>query len=85
MLAHYEHDLIEEIPKADAAHLTRIAQAFYIFKTEDFENVWWRIEDRANEIAADLSAKQLTQVVRAFSHAQNNKMAAQEKTFAHLE
>ena len=85
MISHYEHDLIEQIAEADAAHLTRIAQAFYIFKTDDFENVWWRIENRALELASELSGKQLTQIVRSFSHAQNNKMVAQEKTFAVLE
>lgn len=43
LLAHYEHDLCEAAEKSDADHVTRIAQAMYILKSSDFENIWWRI------------------------------------------
>jgi len=53
MLAHYEHDLCEAAEKADGEHLTRLAQAMYVMKTDQFENIWWRIENRTNQLAQD--------------------------------
>jgi hypothetical protein len=34
MISHYEHDLCEAAEAADAEHLTRLAQAMYIMKTD---------------------------------------------------
>ena len=50
LIAHYEHELNEAALNADAEHLTRLAQAMYVLKTGEFENIWWRIEDRVNEL-----------------------------------
>ena len=87
MLSHYEHDLNEAIEQTDADHLARIATCLYILRTSEFENIWWRIENRTNQLAQEgqLSPSHLVQLVRAFSHAQTNKMAGSEKTFVHLE
>ena len=52
LIAVYEDDLCEAAEEADAEHLTRIAQAMYILKTGDYENILWRIERRANELAS---------------------------------
>ena len=50
LIAVYEDDLCEAAEEADAEHLTRLAQAMYILKTGDYENILWRIERRANEL-----------------------------------
>jgi hypothetical protein len=50
MLAHYENLICEIAEKADADHITRLAQAMYIMKTPKFENIWWRIENRVNAL-----------------------------------
>lgn len=69
MIAHYEHDLNEATENTDAEHLTRIAQAMYVLKTGEFENIWWRIENRANELATkgELDIYNVINITRAFS------------------
>jgi hypothetical protein len=76
LIAHYEHDLCEAAEKADPECLTRIAQAMYILKTGEFENIWWRIESRANELATagKLDFYNVHNILRAFSRAQHNQM-----------
>lgn len=51
VLANYETELMEAAEKADAEHVTRLAQSLYILKSDQFENIWWRIENRVNELA----------------------------------
>jgi hypothetical protein len=50
LLSHYEEDLKEAALVLDGEHLTRLAQTLYIFKTNDYEPIFWRIEDRVNEL-----------------------------------
>lgn len=71
LLAHYQHDLIDAAEKADAEHITRLAQALYILKTADFENIWWRIENRVNELAlkGELESYHIVNILRSFSRA----------------
>jgi hypothetical protein len=87
MIAHFEHDLCDAAEKADADHLTRLAQAMYILKTPDYENIWWRIESRTNELASkgELTFYHATNILRAFSRSQQNRMCAHDKTFINLE
>ena len=40
LIAHYEHELCDSAEKANAEQLTRIAQALYIFKTGEYENIF---------------------------------------------
>jgi len=72
LLAHYEHDLCEAAEKADPESLTRIAQAMYILKTDQFENIWWRIERRTNELAEkkELDIYHVVNILRSFSRGQ---------------
>lgn len=76
LLAHYEHDLCDAAEKADAESLTRIAQAIYILKTDQFENIWWRIENRTNDLAEkkELDIYHVVNILRSFSRAQQNHM-----------
>ncbi len=69
LIAHYEHDLCDAAEKANPEQLTRIAQAMYILKTDQFENIWWRIENRTNELAikGDLDIYHVVNILRAFS------------------
>lgn len=71
LIANYEHDLCEAAESADAEHLTRLAQTMYILKTGEFENIWWRIENRTNDLveAGKLDIYHVTNIARAFSHA----------------
>lgn len=87
LIAHYEHDLCEAAEKADAEGLTRIAQALYILKTGEFENIWWRIESRANDLAQEgkLDFYNVHNILRAFSRSQHNQMTGKDKTFYNLE
>ena len=87
LIAHYEHDLCEAAEKADAEHLTRLAQALYILKTGEFENIWWRIENRTNELCEEgkLDSYHVINILRAFSRSQGNRMCGQDKTFYRLE
>ena len=76
LIATYEHELCEAGEGADAEHLTRLAQAMYILKIGDFENIFWRVERRANELAhhEKLDIYNVTNILRAFSRSQNNRM-----------
>ena len=58
-----------------------------LLKTDQFENIWWRIENRANQLAQEnkLDTYHVTNILRAFSHGQHNQMVGQEKTFTNLE
>ena len=87
MIAHYEHDLCEAGEKADPEYLTRLAQALYVLKIGEFENIFWRIERRTNEFAAKkkLDTYHVTNILRAFSRSQNNRMCGQDKTFYSVE
>ena len=87
LVATYEHDLCEAGEGADAEHLTRLAQAMYILKTGEYENIFWRVERRANELAAkeQLDIYNVTNILRAFSRGQHNRMCGQDKTFYRLE
>lgn len=72
---------------ADAEHLTRLAQTMYVFKTGEFENIWWRIENRTNELMEEgkLDIYHVTNITRAFSRSQHNRMCGTNKTFYNLE
>lgn len=69
LVAHYEHDLCELAEQADADTLTRIANTLYILKTPEYENIWWRIEQRTNELAEEqqLDWYNISSILRAFS------------------
>lgn len=72
----------------DADHLTRFAYSLYLMKDENFENIWWRIENRVHELAEEkgaLDMYHITNILRAFSKSQENKTAGSEKLFVHLE
>jgi hypothetical protein len=59
----------------------------YILKTGEFENIWWRIENRTNELweKNKLDIYHVVNITRAFSHAQNNRMCGSNKTYFNLE
>jgi hypothetical protein len=85
LIAHFEHDLNEAAEQADPEHLTRLAQTMYILKTGEFENIWWRVENRVNEIKDQLDIYNVVNITRAFSRSQNNRMCGTNKTFINLE
>lgn len=88
LIANYEEDFNEACSYMDAEHLTRFAQAFYLFKDDTFENVWWRVENRVHDLAEEkgaLDLYHLTNIVRSFSRSQQNKLSGSEKLFRHLE
>jgi len=73
LLSHYETDLKEIAEKEgllDAEHLTRLAQALYVLKTGDFENIFRRIDKSATDLHAQgkLDAYHVTNILRAFVH-----------------
>lgn len=89
LLSHYETDLktIAESHSTDPETLTRLAQALYLLKSGDFEGVFRRIEKsalRANE-QGKLDIYHVVNILRAFSHAQENRMCGRDKTFFALE
>jgi hypothetical protein len=87
-VAHYEQDLLEICPHLDADGLTRFAQVMYLMKTKNFENIWWRIENRVHELAEEkgaLDSFHLTNILRSFSRSQENQMSGSDKLFVHLE
>ena len=59
----------------------------YIFKTDQFENIWWRIERRTNQLAHEgqLDGYHASNILRSFSRGHHNKMVGQEKMFVNLE
>ena len=89
-LSHYEQDL-KEIAEStgllDAEHLTRLAQALYIFKSRDYESVFRRIERSALDLHAQgkLDIYHVTNILRALVHSLENKMCGKDKTFFTLE
>lgn len=85
LLAHYEHDLIDAVPHLNADDVTRLAQALYILKSDQYENIMWRVETRINELKDDLEPYHVVNVLRSFSRSQNNRMNGEDKTFYNLE
>ena len=81
VLAHYEEELKEATLHVDVEHLVRLAQALYIFKTKEFETLFWKIEDVAVQQVDKLDIYQITNLVRAFTHSQENKQCGRDKTF----
>jgi hypothetical protein len=74
LLSHYEDELktiAETQGLLDGEHLTRLAQALYILKTNDYESVFRRIEGSAVNLheARKLDIYHVTNILRAFSHA----------------
>ena len=68
LIAHYEEDL-KEIPQhLDAEHLTRLAQALYLLKSTEYENIFWRVETQANNLIDKLDTYHITNILRSFSH-----------------
>jgi hypothetical protein len=63
--------------------LTRLAQALYILKAKDFEGIFRRIERMAVELheQGKLDIYHVTNILRAFTHAQENRMCGRDKTF----
>eukprot|EP00351_Strombidinopsis_sp_SopsisLIS2011_P001794 CAMPEP_0116881956 /NCGR_PEP_ID=MMETSP0463-20121206/14046_1 /TAXON_ID=181622 /ORGANISM="Strombidinopsis sp, Strain SopsisLIS2011" /LENGTH=90 /DNA_ID=CAMNT_0004534375 /DNA_START=957 /DNA_END=1229 /DNA_ORIENTATION=+ len=53
LLAYYEHDLIDACQFLDADDITRMAQALYLLKSDQYENIMWRVETRVNELKDD--------------------------------
>ena len=86
LLAHYEAELKEVAEKEgllDGDHLTCLAQTLYILKSGDFEGVFRRIETSAVRLhaAGKLDIAHVTNILRAFVHAQENRMAGSDKVF----
>mmetsp|Transcript_32964 Transcript_32964/g.50424 ORF Transcript_32964/g.50424 Transcript_32964/m.50424 type:complete len:139 (+) Transcript_32964:1118-1534(+) len=86
-MAHYEDDICEACEHLDGDDLVRLAEALYLFKTDAYENLWWRIENRVHDLIEEgnLDSFQVGSLCRAFSKAQNNIMAGSDKLFVHLE
>lgn len=72
LLSHYEEDLKECPQYLDNEHVTRLAQALYILKTKEYETIFWRIEDRVNELKDKLTIHNVSSILRSFSHSQDN-------------
>jgi hypothetical protein len=85
LIAHYEDELKDATFLVDGEHLTRLAQALYLLKTKDYENIWTRIEGRANEIKAELEPYHAVNIVRSLTRSQENRGAGKDKTFYNLE
>jgi len=85
LLSHYEEDLKEGAAHLDEKHLTRLALGMYLLKTPNYENILWRIEARTQELASGMKAETATEILRSFSHMQENKMYGHKKTFTMLE
>jgi hypothetical protein len=76
LIANYEHDLCEAAEQADPEQLTRLSQALYILQTTEFENIYWRVERRTNQLAHEgkLDAYNVANILRSLSRSQKNKM-----------
>ena len=87
LIANYEHDLCEAGEQANPEQLTRLAQTLYILRTCEFENVFWRVERRANQFAEEgqLDIYNVTNILRSLTRSQKNKMCGQDRTFAAFE
>jgi len=64
-----------------------MAQVMYLLKSKQYENIWWRIENRIHELAefGDLDIYHVTNILRSFSRSQENQMSGSDKLFVHLE
>jgi hypothetical protein len=70
LLAHYEQDFCEAAPLLDVEGITRLAQVMYLLKSKEFENIWWRIENRVHELAeikGALDPYNISTILRSFS------------------
>ena len=86
LLSIFEEDLLEMLPNLDAEHTTRLCQSLYLFKTADFEPLWWRVEDHINEhLLAKLDTYHVTNILRSMTHCQDNRMVGKDKTFYNME
>lgn len=91
MLAVYEEDLIDACEHLDADHVTRLAQAFYLLKSPNFDNIQWRVETRVNELVASKDSKEqlkshhIVNVLRSFAHSKNNLTFGKDQTYYNLE
>lgn len=56
-------------------------------KTSEYENIFWRVERRTNQFAHEgkLDGYHATNILRALSRSQKNRMCGQDKTFTALE
>jgi hypothetical protein len=57
----------------------------YLLKTTEFEPLWYRIEERTNELIKDLDIYNVTNILRSFTHALNDRMWGKDKTYINLE
>lgn len=88
ILTIYEQDLFEASKHLDGDGITRMAQFLYMFKTREFEPIWWRIENRVHELAevkGALDMYNVVNIIRSFSRSQENRMSGSDKLFIHLE
>mmetsp|Transcript_8571 Transcript_8571/g.14460 ORF Transcript_8571/g.14460 Transcript_8571/m.14460 type:complete len:306 (+) Transcript_8571:891-1808(+) len=88
VIASYQEDIYEALKTGDGELVTRVAQFMYLFKTTEFENIWWRIENRVHELLEQegaLDIYNLTNIVRSFSRSQDNIMAGSDKLLVHME
>ena len=70
MLAYYQDDIYELCKVLDGDGITRLAQTMYLLKTANYENIWWRIENRVHELAEEkqgLDAYNVVNILRSFS------------------
>jgi hypothetical protein len=75
LLAHYEHDFNDAASYLDGEGITRLAQVMYLLRSKEYENVWWRIENRVHDLAeikGALDTYILTNILRSFSKSQEN-------------
>ena len=47
LLAHYEDDLCDHAHMLDAEYNSRLATALYLFKSQQYDPIWWRVETNA--------------------------------------
>jgi len=88
LLSHYEDDFNEAASYLDGEGVTRLAQLMYLLKSKEYENVWWRIENRVHDLAdveGALDSYNIANILRSFSRSQENQMTGSNKLFIHLE
>ncbi|CDW86618.1 UNKNOWN [Stylonychia lemnae] len=85
LIAVYEQDFLDHIKELDTDHLTRAATALYLFKTPNYENIFWRIETQANNLIDKLEPSQMVSILRSFARSQDNISCAKDKTFYNFE
>lgn len=71
----------------DGDHLTRLTQTLYLLRSGEYEGVFRRIEKRALALNAEgkLDVHHVTNILRSFSHGQQNRMAGSDKAYFALE